>query len=323
MSRSTTFPSLAAAFLAGATLYAATAAADALSPQAWLDRMSDAVQGTNYEGTVVRVRDGKAEALKVVHMVKDGVIHEKVIAQEGNGLEIIRSGNEVHCILPERRSVIVEEWDNQSTLFSTLPSSDIRFGSEYDVSVVRKERVAGRKAILLAIRPHDEYRYGHRIWLDVATGFPLQTQLIDTAGEAIAQVKFADINLDTEIGSEALAPSYSIDSFTWITEPSHATRTQDESDWDVDNLPVGFKLMSVHAEEMPGNDGLVTHMLFSDGIASVSVFVARLKGASVQGSSKHGASNSFTISHGENVVTAIGEVPAATVEQIARSMRRQ
>ncbi|MDJ0700961.1 MAG: MucB/RseB C-terminal domain-containing protein [Woeseiaceae bacterium] len=293
------------------------------SPQAWLDLMAEAVQTTNYEGTVVRVRGGEAEALKVVHAVTDGVIREKVIAQEGDGLEIIRNGNEVHCILPERKSVIVEEWDNQSTLFSTLPSSDIRFGSEYDVSIVRKERVAGRKAVLLAIRPHDEFRYGHRLWLDAETGFPLQTQLIDDGGEAIAQVKFADIRLDTEIQTSALAPSYSIDTFTWIQEPAKSrTRQPLESEWRSDNLPSGFKPVSAHAEEMPGNDGLVTHVLFSDGIASVSVFVAFLEGASVQGKSNHGSSHSYSVSNGDHVITAVGEVPAVTVEQIARSMRR-
>ena len=146
-------------------------------PHEWLDRMTSAVETTSYEGTVIRITGGKAEALKVLHTVADGVIREKLIAQEGDGLEIIRNGNEVHCILPERQSVLVEAWNDQSTLFSTLPSSDIRFGNEYDVVIVREDRVAGHKTMLIAIRPHDEYRFGHRIWLHKGTGFPLQTQL--------------------------------------------------------------------------------------------------------------------------------------------------
>ena len=178
----------------------------AQDPGEWLQRMTAAVQTTDYEGTVIRIQNGTVEAIKVVHVISDGVIREKVLIQEGNGLEIIRNGNEVHCILPDRKSVLVEEWDDQSTLFSTLPSSDIRFGSEYDVSIVREERVAGRKAIMLAIRPHDVFRYGHRIWLDVATGFPLQTKLMDGTGTAIEQVKFADITLGQAIDHSALQP---------------------------------------------------------------------------------------------------------------------
>lgn len=313
---------LAATLIGGIALQTTGALADTTSPQDWLDRMADAVQSANYEGTVVRVRGGEAEYLKVVHAVTDGVIREKVIAQEGNGLEIIRNGNEVHCILPERKSVLVEEWDNQSTLFSTLPSSDVHFGSEYDVSIVKKERVAGRKAVLIAIRPHDEYRYGHRIWLDVETGFPLQTHLVSN-GEAIEQVKFADITLDEEIHSSALAPSYSIDTFTWITEPTRAPTQPAESDWQSSDLPSGFETVQVHAEEMPGSEGLVTHMILSDGIASVSVFIAAGGDQGIEGGSSIGSSNSYSVGVGEHIVTAVGEVPAKTVEQIARSMQRR
>jgi len=309
-------------FVLAAVLVTTAALADAMSPHDWLARMSGAVQTTNYEGTVVRVRGGSAEAMKVVHVVSDGVIREKVVAQEGNGLEIIRNGNEVHCILPESKSVLVEEWDDQSTLFSTLPSSDIHFGADYDVSIVRKERVAGRQAMLLAVRPHDEYRYGHRIWLDIETGFPLQTKLVDNNGATIEQVKFADISLDAEIHSSAFAPSYSLDSFTWITEPRESHRQVVESDWRAADLPSGFAAESVNEEQLPGTEQPVTHILYSDGIARVSVFIASKTSADIGGKSRLGTSNSYSVANGDYVITAVGEVPASTVEKIAKSVQR-
>jgi len=290
-------------------------------PQDWLRHMSAAVQSTSYEGTVIRIKDGKAEALKVVHTIKDGVIMEKVVAQEGNGLEIIRHGNEVHCILPDRKSVLVEEWDDQSTLFSTLPSSEIRFGNEYDVAIVRKERIAGREAILLAIRPHDGFRYGHRIWLDTETSFPLQAQLISD-GSAIEQVKFAEITLNHEIHASALEPSYSTEHFTWLRRPSGHAGTVVEASWVSDELPAGFRVVSAHEETMEGTDEAVTHILYSDGMANVSVFIAANSGKLAAGSARVGGSNSYGVEHGDYEITAIGEVPALTVEQIATSMRR-
>jgi sigma-E factor negative regulatory protein RseB len=295
--------------------------ADSTDPSDWLNRMGAAVQSTSYEGTVIRIRDGEAEALKVVHTVTDGVIREKVVAQEGNGLEIIRNGNEVHCILPDRKSVLVEEWDDQSTLFSTLPSSDIRFGNEYDVSIVREDRVAGRQTNLLAIRPHDGYRYGHRIWLDIETGFPLQTQLIGSDGSAIEEVKFADISLNKEIHASALAPSYSTEDFRWFNQSArHVTRSV-ETNWASDELPQGFRAISTHEEKMPGGEEFVTHILYSDGLANVSVFIALRGDGDSQGPSSVGGSNSFSAVVGEYEVTAVGEVPAMTVEQIATTMR--
>ena len=88
--------------------------------------MSAAVQKTSYSGTVLRTKGGKTEALKIVHSIANGVVSDKMTVQEGNGLEIIRIGDEVHCIWPDKKSVIVESWNNQTTLFSALPSSDCR-----------------------------------------------------------------------------------------------------------------------------------------------------------------------------------------------------
>ena len=298
------------------------ALAQDLSPHDWLDKMASAVQTTNYEGTVIRLQNGKVEALKVAHVVVDGVVREKVIIQEGNGLEIIRIGNEVQCILPDKKSVLVEEWNDQSTLFSTLPSSDIRFGNEYDIAVVREERVAGRKAAMLAIRPHDEYRYGHRIWLDIETGFPLQTKLVGDDGEAIEQIKFADISLGKEIHASALASSISTDDFRWYTQPQRAIRPTVEAPWGSDDLPVGFRVVSTHEEDVPGSDAPVTRILYSDGLANVSVFVEPAEDArNVTRRSRVGASHSFGTRFEGFQVTAVGEVPAATVEKIATSMR--
>lgn len=298
----------------------ASALAERVDPNDWLNRMGAAVQTTSYQGTVVRIQDGKAEALKVVHTVTDGVIREKVVAQEGNGLEIIRIGNEVHCILPDRRSVLVEEWDDQSTLFSTLPSSQIRFGVEYDVSLVREDRVAGRQAVLVAIRPHDGYRYGHRIWLDTETAFPLQTQLIGEDGTAIEQVKFADISLNKEIHASALAPSISTENFRWLNQPSQHVKQEIETRWESTDLPPGFRAVATHGETMPGSEEVVTHILYSDGLANISVFVARQDQPKAEGLSRVGGSNSYSASIDGYRITAVGEVPAITVEQIAKAM---
>lgn len=299
----------------------ATVAVADVAPKDWLTKMAGAVQSTSYEGTVIRVRNGKTEVLKVVHVVTDGVIREKVIVQEGSGLEIIRNGNEVHCILPDEQSVLVEEWNDQSTLFSTLPSSDIRFGSEYDVSIVRTERVAGRKAVLLAIRPHDEFRFGHRIWLDTLTGFPLQTRLIGDGGEAIEQVKFADISLDKEIDSSALAPSISTENFRWFVNPKHKISHEVSTPWNCEDLPPGFRVISSHAETVSEDDEPLVHVLFSDGLANVSVFIEPAKGSIPASYSRVGSSNSFSTQIEGHQVTAVGEVPPRTVERIASSMR--
>jgi sigma-E factor negative regulatory protein RseB len=309
------------ALLAGQLYCSQDALAERLEPNDWLNRMAAAVQRTSYEGTVIRIRNGEAEAIKVVHTISDGIVHEKVVSQEGDGLEIIRKGNEVHCILPDSRSVLVDEWDDRSTLFSTLPSSDVRFGNEYDVSVVRKERVAGRQAVLVAIRPHDDYRFGHRIWLDTETAFPLQTQLIDTDGTPIEQVKFADINLSRSIDPDMLSPSVDISSFRWVDQaPRHANHAIN-TPWRAAELPRGFRAVATHGETMPGGTEVTTHILYSDGLANVSVFIAPAGESMEEGALEIGGSSSYSTVIEGHRVTAVGEVPTMTLEQIATTMK--
>ena len=299
-------------------------AAEPDGPLEWLDRMSRAISTLEYEGTVIRRQNGQSQALKVVHRIVDGVVNEKVITQEGKGLEIIRVGNEVRCILPESKSVLVEKWNDQSALFSALPTSDAQFGGTYDLSLVREDRVAGRRSVLIAIRPHDAYRFGHRLWLDRETAFPLRTELVGTDGGAIEELKFADIRFGAGGAGGAgsrIEPSMSLDNFTWYTDPQRVETAEIETDWVCNELPAGFRVMSTRHERLPGAEEPVTHIVYGDGLATVSVFIAEGQDQSIARRSNVGASNSFSIQVGSHQVTAIGEVPAETVQRIATSMR--
>ncbi len=305
------------------TLATLVASAETLTPNEWLDRMSTVVKTMDFEGTVIRRRNGQSEALKVVHKVIDGVVHEKISTQEGNGLEIIRNGNEVHCILPDRKSVLIEHWSDESNLFSTLPASDLRFGSEYDLSIVREERVAGRHALLLAVRPHDSYRFGHRIWLDRETAFPLRTELVSGDGSLLVQLKFAEIDLQGDIPRAALMPSFSLDEFTWYAEPGQPPPVAIESEWMSAEIPAGFRLMSTTRQVLDDAEASVTHIMYGDGLATVSVFIAEKQEETVAERTAMGASNSYSVERGGFLITAVGEVPPATVRRIATSMRRE
>lgn len=293
------------------------------SPEDWLERMAAAVVSTDYEGTVIRRQRGESEALKVAHKIVDGVVNERLVSQEGDGLEIIRIGDEVHCILPDQKSVLVETWNNQSTLFSALPRSEASRTPQYDLSLQREGRIAGRPAIMLAIRPHDQYRFGHRIWLDKETAFPLQTSLVDPNGEVIEELKFAEISIGENIAAAALDPSMALDSFTWYRESDRYQTVDVDTDWNCDDLPAGFRAISMKTEFSSDTESSTTHIVYSDGIASISVFIADTGGEEKEGWALVGTSNSFTAEIEGYRVTAVGEVPGVTVQRIASSMRRR
>ena len=305
-------------------LISGVALAQQRNPADWLELMTTAVATTSYQGTVIRRKRGDSEALKVVHKIVDGVVNERVTSQEGNGLEIIRIGNDVHCILPDKKSVLVEGWNNQSTLFSPLPRKEALGTPQYDLSLMREGRIAGRKAVLLAVRPHDEFRYAHRIWLDMSSGFPLQTEVLNYDGELIEEVKFADISFTDDIAEDAFDPTISLEGFTWYKEPARQVESVAvETGWGAADLPVGFRAVSTRTEQVPDGEAPgTTHIVYSDGVANVSVFIESPSGDEKTGWSILGATNSYSVAIDGFQVTAVGEVPGITVRKIASSMRR-
>jgi hypothetical protein len=109
--------------------------------------------------------------------------------------------------------------------------------------------------------------------------------------------------------------------FTWLRQSSGHEGASIETSWSSEELPAGFRAVSTHEEAMYGSDELITHILFSDGLANISVFIAAKSGELTVGPARVGGSNSYSVESGGFEITAIGEVPAMTVEQIATTMR--
>jgi sigma-E factor negative regulatory protein RseB len=94
-----------------------------------------------------------------------------------------------------------------------------------------------------------------------------------------------------------------------------------ETDWTAEDLPSGFRVVSTRQEQVAGAEEPVLHILYGDGLANVSVFIATGKDKNIKQRSRVGASNAYSVASGNYRVTAVGEVPAVTVQQIAESMR--
>lgn len=320
-----TVPTAVRVFCLGAAilLFVAPAAAQSQSPEEWLEKMAASAERMKYSGTVVRLRGDNVETLHVDHFVDGGEVVERVVSLDGEGLEILRRGSEVQCIIADKKTILKENWGNKSTVFSTLPSNGVSFGNQYDLSVVRTDRVAGRKAVLVAIRPHDDFRYGHRLWLDKQTAFPLKTELVGESGSPVERVMFANIDLEAEFDEANFSPSVDTSSFTtYVVDSAQHINELTDSGWRCNDLPPGFDVVSAEREVLSDMESPVIHMVYSDGLASVSVFISEDIDESVEERSSLGASSSYALLHSGAQIVAIGEVPAATVERIARGMTR-
>lgn len=294
------------------------------SPMEWLQRMAVAVERANYSGTVVRVHDGDVQTLRVVHSYENGKVSEKLESLDGAGREIIRAGDEVHCILPESRMVLVERQINQEGLFGRLAVQPDTLSRSYDLTIESYERVVGRPSVELAIRPRDRYRYGHRLWLDRASAIPLRRQVVGIDGDIIEEMRFAEVTIGGRIPASAFEPSMDIEGYTWVrhSEPAGTRGNVNDTGFEARNLPSGFRAVSAGSESFPGTEGEVAHIVYSDGVASVSVFVEspQIGGEKLEGASRMGAAYVFGTTVDGRHVTVIGEVPGHTVRMIAQSL---
>jgi sigma-E factor negative regulatory protein RseB len=294
-------------------------------PRSWLMRMSVAVEELNYEGSLVHMHGGDADILRIVHRVQDGRVSERITAVDGKGREIIRNDDQVTCILPDQMAIHVEPRDararGQSPLQGSLPSVESLDDSLYRLNMDGGDTVAGRASTVLSVQPMDPYRYGYRLWLDEATAMPLKIQMRAEAGNVLEQIMFTEIRMPDTIPDAALEPSLNTEGFKMMLGAAVPDGEEmPTADWRAGDLPDGFMLTMVKSKYAPGAEMPTEQLVYSDGLAVVSVFIeaARTETAG-DGASSMGAANAYTTSRDGHLITAVGEVPVRTVQRIALS----
>ena len=317
-----------ATFVGGLCLLPVIAAAEraADDPRRLLEKMDKAVESLNYEGTFVHIVEGRADTMYVVHRVADGKSTERLVALDGPGREIIRSEDKVTCIFGDQKSVLVERRSDDSPLRAAVPSYSDDLDAHYEFTELRPVKKLKRNAAVIAITPRDDFRYGYKLWMDEETGMPLKAQLVDMYGKIVEQLMFVSIDLPDSIPASKLEPTLSTKDFEWFVqdERTMAEERRGNSNWRAVQTPDGFRLKASNVKVMAGSDRSVDHLVYTDGVASVSVFVeaAGSEEADLKGASRIGAANAFTADVDGHQVTAVGEVPGDTVRMIARSMRQ-
>ena len=296
----------------------AAGGAQAQSPeaQAWLRKINDATQKLSYSGTFVYQNGGRTETSRITRFVDAGGDIEKLEIMDGVPREIVRTRDTVRCYLPDSRVVKVDRRTERS-FPALLPERIGALARHYEITLGETRRIAGFDCREVVLTPRDQLRYGHRLYADNASGMLLRAVTFDAAsGEQVEQFVFTQLSIG-HVTRDMVRPRHAVRQ--WRVEDAEAVPANlAGAGWGLRTELPGFHKITEIKRRL-GESKPIGQMVYSDGLAAVSVFIEPLEGRREvrTGLASVGAINIYTREVANHMVTVVGEAPAASVQRIA------
>jgi len=281
-----------------------------------LQRIANAAHQLNYSGSFVYQHGQSMETSHVTHMKDARGEYEKLVMMDGHRRQVFRDNDEVYCFLADDKTVMVDKRHSKRTFPALLSTQLADLNEHYDIKFGGQERVAGRDSQVIVLTPKDAYRYGHRLWADKQTGLLLKASIWNDQNAMVDQFFFSDIKIGGAIDRKEVKPRLQGKKLVRSTSENMDEAVPIDPGWDISAPPPGFKHMMAIKRVLPGAHMPVNHIVFSDGLAAVSVFIEPASGKTVPGLSSQGAVHVYTRIVADHQITVLGEVPTATVIKI-------
>ena len=300
----------------------AASAADSLSSAEALHvlaRMTQAAAETSFQGVYVQRHGEYLENIKICHIVDAGLVSERREMLDGPPREMVRHGDQVRVYLPKGTRLKGFDPRSNGRLFPRLlPDNTAEILDNYTVRRSGTERVAGLNAEIFDLEPRDALRYAHRLWVHMDSGLLLKAATLGLKREIFDLYAFSQVQIGGSIDRNLLKPVYPV---SLLNEPVIEGGRPSFSQWEMDAIPSGFHLVQQAGRSLPGRSQPVLHHLYSDGMTTLSVFIEPMQANSTLGAVRQNALSIFSWQVGSYHITALGEVPPETVEQIAKAYR--
>lgn len=293
----------------------------------WLKTMAFAAHRINYSGVFVHQAGGSIEMSRVTHVTDDEGEYERLEGMVGIRRELIRSNDQV-WLFAEGRQVKSERRQYRKVFPALLPEQITALNENYLVRQEEEDEVAGYHAHTVAFYPRDNLRYTRKMWAHSDNGLLLKATVIEGHGYIIEQHAFVQLDINGNIDRSWIIRDKpgAADAFRLLHPSSNelSDGISDSGGWQVDSLPGGFRKVTAMRRNFRENSEPVLHMVYSDGLAGISIFIEKADSRSHfnSGLTGHGATHVYSRVVDDSMVTVVGEVPARTVILVAESVRR-
>lgn len=295
-------------------------------PLAWLTRAANSARTTTYAGTIVQLAGDRTVTSRITHIFIAGSEHEKIESLDGPRREIVRHDDDFQCFYPDSKTVRFDRRVTARFFPSLLHGAPEAIAESYDLKLGKVERVMGQECQWIHLDPKDALRFAQRLCADVSSGLLLRAKTLGLHQQVLEQYTFANLRTGPEVSRGEVRSTFHSQSRNWRTDRQPRDEVKDVlTGWSVGAPPPGFRKVTEMLRKLPGRSQPVSQLVFSDGIATLSVFIEPMPSpARTAEATKEDADLSvFVRPMGENLVTVLGEVPPAAVQQVGRSVARR
>jgi sigma-E factor negative regulatory protein RseB len=289
-----------------------------------LSRAATAARTQNYTGTILYQHGSRSQTSRLAHL-NDALGEQSKLANlEGPPREVIRTTSEVRCYYSDAKVVRVEAPEFRNAFPTLSPQQQKTLLDFYDMAKGEANRIAGRDAQAWVFTPKDGNRFPHKLWTDVATGILLKAALVNERNEMVEQFAFLDISLGARLTRDQVAPTAGAAPADWQVQDANGSDADSRNTgWVATRLPAGFARIAEGYRPLHGKRQPVAHIVYSDGLVAISVFVEPLNAPPRNAGAVPGPVNAYTRQVDEYLVTVLGEAPGATLKDIAFSVARR
>ncbi len=285
----------------------------------WLNRASAAAKQQNYSGVYVYHHGEHVEVMRVLHRTDTTGELEKVEVLDGFPRKFLRINEDVYCHLPDGKNVRLERNALRRFFPAFLPAQPASLLEHYEATLGGTERVAGRPSQVVMLEPRDGYRYGYSLWLDKQTGLPLKSRVVNSSGGVVSMFVFSEI----QIGKAPDARLFGNDLSGKRIQQASLDKPAGVA-WNV-TPPPGFEQVQRAVRSLPGKQAPVTHLVFSDGLSVLSMFIEPVdpEMQNMRGLSAEGVIGIYAREVDGHTVTTLGEVPNMALIETGNSVKRK
>jgi sigma-E factor negative regulatory protein RseB len=292
----------------------------------WLDRIAKSARELPFTGVYVHQTPDRTSTSRVTHIVdRNGVEHEKIESLDGPKSEIIRRNDEMICYQPETKTIRVDRRMSGRFFPGLITASPKTISENYRAKLGQVERIAGHECQWVILEPKDAMRYLHKLCSELGTGLLLRAQMFNDRNQLIEQFMFTQVDVSGNIARQPIKSRYE-QLNGWVREQSARVAQTTEAMLHFGNLPPGFRKVIELSRNLVGRQAPVSHLVFSDGVLNVSVFVESSGGQPLSGIamvSEDGPTSFVTRAIADSHVTVMGEIPPAAVQAFAEGIRRR